>query len=485
MKLDVKKTILVGFAFLSISMFWTFYDTIVTKLLVDTFGLNQAWSGFIMSLDNILALFLLPLFGNWSDKTRSKKYGKRTPYIFIGTIIAAVVIVLVGMIDFIQLKAVQEMGISAIIKEGDSFLFKVHDVTHTINSAKEIVASARSAYILEHVTKPNIGYLFGFIAILLVVLIAMASYRTPAVSLMPDITPKPLRSKANAIINLMGSVGGMLALGFTAILAKDFTSYIPAFIVLAVLMIVFLVVFMIWVKEVKWVKENNEKQLAYGLVDEKEIQEIEEGTSEKMPKDVFKSFLFILASIVLWFFAYNAATTKFSVYATNVLNMTSYTLPLLVANVTAIISFIPIGYVSSFFGRKKTILVGIVIMTIAFILGSFLTPESAIWIWVTMGLAGVGWATINVNSYPMIVEMSKGSNIGKYTGYYYTASMAAQVLTPTISGFLMDKWGLRILFPYSTIFIALAFVTMLFVRHGDSNPIVQSKLETLGGPDGD
>lgn len=487
MKLDVKKTILIGFAFLSISMFWTFYDSVVTKLLVDTFGLNQAWSGFIMSLDNILALFLLPLFGNWSDKTRTKKYGKRTPYIFIGTVVAAIVIMAVGIVDFFQLQIVQEAGIGPILQNDATkyFYFNVNGLIHSINAKKEVVAAARSLYILENVTKPNIGYLLGFIGILLIALIAMASYRTPAVSLMPDITPKPLRSKANAIINLMGSVGGIIALGFTALLAKDFTSYIPAFIVLSVFMVVLLAVFMIWVKEAQWVKENNEKQLAYGLIDEAEIKDIEEGKGEKMPKDVFRSFVFILASIVLWFFAYNAATTKFSVYATNVLNMKSYTLPLLVANLTAIISFIPIGHIASIVGRKKTILVGIIIMTVAFILGSLLTPESSLWIWVTMGLAGIGWASINVNSYPMIVEMSKGSNIGKYTGYYYTASMAAQVLTPTISGFLMDQWGLRVLFPYSTVFIALAFVTMLFVKHGDSRPLVKGKLETLGGPEED
>jgi MFS family permease len=201
-----------------------------------------------------------------------------------------------------------------------------------------------------------------------------------------------------------------------------------------------------------------------------------------MPKDVQRSFYLILASVVLWFFAYNAATSKFSVYATDVLN-TGFTLPLLMANLTALITFIPIGIVATKIGRKKTILIGLVILTIAFFLAIFLTESSAILIWVTMALAGVGWATINVNSYPMIVEMSHGANIGKYTGYYYTASMAAQIFTPMVSGALMDLFGLRILFPYATIFLVGAFCTMFFVKHGDSKPVPTGKLEALAGVD--
>jgi MFS family permease len=265
-------------------------------------------------------------------------------------------------------------------------------------------------------------------------------------------------------------------------LAKDYQSYIPAFVLLAALMIVFLVIFMMTVKEVKWVKENNELMLKQGLIDAKEAEEIVEGKDEKMPKDVRKSFLLILASVVLWFFAYNAATSKFSVYATDVLN-TGFTLPLLFANVTALAAFIPVGIIATKIGRKKTILIGISILIVAFLLASFLNEDSAILIWVTMALAGIGWATINVNSYPMIVEMSKGSNIGKYTGYYYTASMAAQIFTPIISGALMDVMGMWILFPYSTVFIVGAFFTMFFVKHGDSKPAKQDKLEALAGAD--
>jgi len=481
MKLDTKKTILVGFAFLAISMFWVVYDSIIAKLLINSFGLNQLWSGVLMALDNMLALFLLPLFGLWSDKTKSK-YGKRTPYIFIGTIVAAVVIVAVGIIDHYQLMAVQNAGIGPVISSliGSTTVYSFEG-SAAIYATKELATVARRDLIWANITSTDPTLLVVFIGVLLIVLIAMASYRTPAVSLMPDVTPKPLRSKANAIINLMGTVGGMISLGFMTFLAHDYQSYIPAFVLLAGLMIVFLVVFLITVKEVKWVKENNELMVKEGLIDAKEAEEIIEGVEEKMPKDVRKSFILILASVVLWFFAYNAATSKFSVYATDVLN-TGFTLPLLVANLTALISFIPIGILATKIGRKKTILIGISILTFAFVLAIFLNEQSAMLIWVTMGLAGIGWATINVNSYPMVVEMSKGSNIGKYTGYYYTASMAAQIFTPIISGGLMDLLGMRVLFPYSTFFIIAAFFTMFFVRHGDSKPIKQNKLEAMAGP---
>ncbi len=482
MKLDVKRTILVGFAFLSISMFWVVYDSIIAKLLINSFGLNQLWSGVLMALDNMLALILLPLFGLLSDRTRTR-LGKRTPYIIIGTIIAAIVIVGVGIIDHYQLMAVEQAGIGPVLQIGTTTTFNfAGDPNSIIYTTKELATVARRDVIFANITSADPTLLIVFIAVLLVVLIAMALYRTPAVSLMPDVTPKPLRSKANAIINLMGTVGGMISLGFMTFLAVDYKSYIPAFSVLAGLMIVFLVVFIFTVKEVKWVKENNEMMLKEGFIDEKEIAEIDEGVDEKMPKDVRKSFLLILASVVLWFFAYNAATSKFSVYATDVLN-TGFTLPLLVANLTALITFIPIGILATKIGRKKTILIGIGILTAAFTLAIFLTESSALLIWVTMAMAGVGWATINVNSYPMVVEMSKGSNIGKYTGYYYTASMAAQIATPILSGALMDVLGMRILFPYSTLFIIAAFFTMLFVKHGDSKPIPQSKLEALAGAD--
>lgn len=473
MKLNNKKIIYVGFAFLIICMFWQVYDNIVAKMLINSFGLNQFWSGVVMALDNVLALFLLPLFGNISDKTKTK-YGKRTPYIFVGVIVSAILFVGVSVIDSYQQSYIEDNGVGQIVEvidvEDENYGKFLYNGKHY--AEKDDAANIRASEVYA-LTKNKIIYLVLFIVVLFLTLIAMAVYRTPAVSLMPDVTVKPLRSKANAIINLMGTAGGILALGFMTFLTKDYHSYVSTFIVLGVLMLIFLGIFIIKVNEPKFVKEMEEESKLYGF-NEEEI--VEDG--HDMSKEVRKSFYLILFSIVFWYMAYNAATTKFSDYAGNVLNM-GFTIPLLVAQATAIVSYIPIGVLSSKLGRKKTILIGVAILFSAFFLGSLATSSTTLLIYITMALAGIGWATINVNSYPMIVEMSKGSNIGKYTGYYYTASMAAQIVTPMISGFFMDLFGRKVLFPYSVVFCALAFLTMCFVKHGDSKPIPTKTIEVF------
>lgn len=497
MKLDNKKTIYIGFAFLIIMMFWQVYDNIIAKILINSFGLNQTESGAVMALDNILAVFLLPLFGSLSDKTKSKM-GKRKPYVLVGTIVAAILIMGISIFDNQQLAKITDAGIQEVqtvvvgseeypeatyevivydaidkkaiienqeLSKGD----KVYLFDDTLYEAKEYAADIRAIEVRE-ITAVNKQYFVGFITLLFLILLAMASFRTPAVSLMPDVTPKPLRSKANAIINLMGCAGGIIALGFMSFLAVDYKSYTVTFVCLGVLMLIALVIFMVKVKENKFVAEMESTSAEYG------IEEEEEATTEKskMPKAVKISFVLILLSVVFWYMAYNAATTKFSVYASTVLD-TGFTIPLLIAQAAAIVTYIPIGALSSKFGRKKLVIVGVVILFLAFLIGSFLTDKSAILIWVVMAMAGVGWATINVNSYPMIVEMSKASDIGKYTGIYYTASMIAQTVTPVLSGLVMDTFSMRWLFPYCVVFCALAFITMLGVRHGDSKEIPVSK----------
>lgn len=484
MKLNVKKTIYVGLAFLVISLFWQIYDNVITKMLINSFGLNQFWSGAIMALDNVLALFLLPLFGYFSDRTKTK-YGKRTPYIFLGILFSAILFIGVSVVDSIQLKKLDEEGIPPIVtevrtidgEETDVYVFDYPGLSETEFLVKEDAQLARSEVVIT-LTKNNSRILVMFIIVLFVVLVTMASYRTPAVSLMPDVTPKPLRSKANAIINLMGAFGGVVALGLMSFFAHDYESYILLFTLVGVLMVLGLAVFMLTVNETKLLAQYHEELKEYNLEDDEISEETGEIVEEKLPKDVRRSFLLIIASIVFWFMAYNAATTKFSIYAQNVLDM-GFTLPLLVANAAAIISFIPIGIIASKFGRKKTVLVGITILLFAFILGTITTKNTKFLIFFTMSIAGIGWATINVNSYPMIVEMARGNNIGKYTGYYYSASMAAQIVTPILSGLLMDELGMKVLFPYSLVFTVFAFMTMMFVKHGDSKPIPKSKIEVF------
>ncbi len=463
MKLSYKRTLLCGFAFFGICAFWQLYDNLISLILKFDFGVKDSVSGWVMSLDNIFALFLLPFFGALSDRTRTK-FGKRMPYILFGTVFAAIAFTL--------------LPISA-----------------------------------------EMGSLPLFIALLLFALVSMGVYRSPAVSLMPDITPKPLRSKANAIINLMGTIGGLSVLICVSLLMKtdyyaicsaghrimiddasvkstlcntcgsEFSiseknmglthnSYLPLFAITAGIMLVCLVILLVFVRENRFVKEREEKEKQYGLSDTE--YENDGSGKEKLPREVKKSLTFLLLSVSFWYMAYNAVTTSFAKYVTIIWGLEDggFANCLMIAMAAAAVSYIPIGIISSKIGRKKTVLFGCAMLTSMFAV-SILFAKPHVAVNIVFALVGIAWAAINVNSYPMVVEMSQGSNIGKYTGLYYTFSMAAQVITPILSGYLLDI-SYKTLFPYAAIFAGLSFVTMLFVKHGDTKPIPkESVIENL------
>ena len=520
MKLNYKRTILVGFAFFLICAFWQAYDNTIPLILTNKFGMSQTWSGVIMALDNILALFLLPLFGAISDRSHSKK-GRRTPFIVVGTLIAAVALVALSFLDMAQLNNIKDVSaiddpaalVTIYEKEKDETLLTPDgvrftladkfsqeefaairsqiqdgDKTHTNPDYTDYVVPARQAYAWQ-VTAESPATLVFFIVLLLVVLVSMATFRSPAVALMPDVTVKPLRSKANAIINLMGSAGGILVLVLgmvfaTASVRNALMSYTAYFAVIAAIMLTALVIFLLTVREPEWAAQMVEDSVRYGLEDKPaEAEQLAENADVAEPAaaaepaqpqkqglspEEKKSMIFILLSIVLWFFGYNAVTSKYSVYASNILHK-DYNLTLIIAQAAAIISYLPVGMIASKVGRKKTIRAGVIMLAAAFGVAAFLRDNSpSVLMNAMFALAGIAWATINVNSFPMVVELASGGDVGKYTGFYYTASMAAQVATPMVSGLLMDKFGMHVLFPYAAVFTALAFVTMLFVKHGDS-----------------
>ena len=511
MKLNYKRIILVGFAFFLIQAFWQAYDNTIPMILTNKFGMSQAWSGAIMALDNVLALFMLPLFGAISDKHHSK-WGRRTPFIVVGTLIAAVMLIALSFVDNAQLHHISDVAAiddpaaletiydreadeTLLTPGGQKFVlsrqFTKEEFTQirsqiTVDGAAvtnpdytNYVMPARQACAWDATAKSPVTLVF-FIALLLVILVSMSVFRSPAVALMPDVTLKPLRSKANAVINLMGSASGILVLVLgmvfaTSAVRNSLMSYTGYFAVIAAIMLAALVVFMLTVRENEWAAEMQQQSVELGLEDKEEA-----ATGErKLSVDEVKSLIFLLLSIVLWFFGYNAVTSKYSVYASNILHK-DYNLTLIIAQAAAIISYLPVGFIASKVGRKKTILAGVVMLTAAFTTASFMSAESPTMLMNAMfALAGIAWATINVNSFPMVVEMCSGGNVGKYTGFYYTASMAAQVATPMLSGLLMDRMGMHVLFPYAAVFTALAFVTMLFVRHGDSKPEVKRGLEAL------
>lgn len=414
MKLNYKRTILIGLAFLTISAFWQMYDNVIPLILKNTFHIGETVTGAIMAADNVLALFLLPIFGALSDKVKTP-IGKRMPFILAGTGMAFVFLMVLPFADRTQ-------------------------------------------------------NLVLFVGALLILLISMGTYRSPAVALMPDLTPKPLRSKGNAIINLMGAVGGVYTLIMIKVLVGkgERPSYMPLFLAVGILMLVGVAILFLTIKE-------NKLRSEMAAEDEEETEEAadasSDGKSEALPKAVKKSLIFILLSVAFWYMAYNAVTTAFSRYATEVWKLEGggYADCLMIATVAAIISYIPIGAISSKIGRKKTILIGVTLLGTCFLsAGLYNTYHgSMVFFFAVIGFA---WAAINVNSYPMVVEMSKSSDVGRYTGYYYTFSMAAQVVTPILSGALLEHVSYRTLFPYSVVFCILAFTTMCMVKHGDSRP---------------
>lgn len=507
MKLNNKRTILVGFAFFLICAFWQIYDVTIAMTLTNKFGMRQDLSGIIMALDNILALFMLPLFGGISDRCKSPR-GRRTPFIAVGTVLAVICMMGLSFVDNMQLANIQQysamddpqtMGIiydeqkDTVLRTPSGEEYRLVDLytreefselttesktTKTNTFGREVEVNLYTQHVVparqactQQVTAQNPITLWVFIGVLLLLLISMATFRTPAVALMPDVTIKPLRSKANAIINLMGNAGGIIVLGLGSVLAiskvrNAYMSYTGVYAVVAALMLGALVIFLLTVKEPVWAREMQELSNKLALEESDKNEEVKE--KRKMSRAEKRSLFFLLASIVLWFFGYNAVTSKYTVYAQTVLDKDA-TLTLLLANVAAIISYIPVGMVATKIGRKKTILMGIVLLFAAFFAAAFMSASSPSWLmYIMFCFAGIGWASINVNSFPMVVEMCDGGDVGKYTGFYYTASMAAQSLTPYISGLFLER-AMTSLFPYAAIFLGLAFVTMTMVKHGDSH----------------
>ena len=435
MKLDTRRTIFVGFAFLSICAFWQMYDNLIPKILTETFGMGESISGMIMAADNVLALFLLPLFGSLSDKCTSS-LGRRRPYILFGTLAAVAVMMTLPVLT-------------------DSY--------HASPAAWKLVC---------------------FIVGLGLLLVAMGTYRSPAVALMPDVTPKPLRSKANAIINLMGALGGILYLIITTFLYKTtpdvYTSYLPLFAIVGVIMLGSLAVVMLLVNEPKLVQ----RQQAYEQTHPEDTLTQVTDSGEVLPAEVKSSLRFLLVSIALWFIGYNGVTTWFSVYAARSWNMTlgQANTCLTIATAGAIFSYIPVGSVASKVGRRKTIRFGTLLLSGSFFAAFLYTMAFSAFSPVLYGLfvlVGIAWAAINVNSLPMVVEMCKGSEVGKFTGLYYTFSMTAQIATPIVAGWLLEHVDYKTLFPYAAIFVFGSFLTMGFVRHGDNKVQAKKGLEAF------
>ncbi len=411
MKLNYKRTILAGLAFMSISAFWGMYDVITPLILRDSFRLSEVITGVVMAMDNVFALFLLPVFGIWSDKTNTR-FGKRMPFIVIGTFLAVI-----------------------------SMFFMPY-----ADNARNLVL---------------------FLISTGAVLLSMSFYRSPAVALMPDITPRALRSKGNAIIMLTGTVGVIYSMIMIKLLvpkaeAPATPNYMALFISMMAFMAVCTIILALTVPEKKWSKEMREQDPNADQVEENK------NSGKKLSRDKLTSLIFILLSVFFWYMSYNAVNSAFSRYSTTVLGLEEKdcAVYMLVATIFAVISYLPIGIISSKFGRKKVIMAGVIGLAVSFALCTF--PNSGgIVLYILFGFVGISWGAINVNSFPMAVEIASDGDEGRYTGYYYTFSMAAQVLTPILSGVFLQYVSYKSLFPYAVVFAVLAFFTMTQVKHGD------------------
>ena len=623
LKLNYPKTFKVGLAFAGICLFWNAYDFVIPLLLEHAYGLPNALRGLILGLDNLLALFMLPLFGKLSDNAHGKlvkKFGRRTPFIVIGTICAVVLMVFVPVVTLNQQKAADaeaariesylnddvwmethltewydnavsgegnsyEVDLEYISRDGltredfiairyndkmehktgflgfigeEKFLYDgveiakddldtlspdgvrtYQEILDSNNLYKKFVASSVNDYISDviyetHTTSESgVKSLAVYMVILLLVLVSMAIFRSPAVALMPDVTPKPLRSQANAIINLCGGLGGAISfLIYTVVLfGERLHNYVIIFGAVAGGMLLLLAGFLALVKERKMVKECQEICKEFGIDDfdaeeseetkrhaESFIEEVGEAPAEDKPelkpevkelvkaklakvkspkewwgaksdleKSKFKSFVLILASIFMWFMGYNAVSSNLSVYTTKALNLSAGVASIIsgVSMAVSAIAFIPVGYMAVKLGRRKTIMIGFALAVVSFVLICFAVApnDKAIIPTVLFALfyliAGFGLIIANVNTFPMVTELSTAETVGQYTGYYYMATMSAQAITPALGGAIMDAGQDKYLFLYSAICVVVAIVLMLFVKHGDSKQIPGEKKKKL------
>ena len=463
LKLNLKNTFKIAFAFFGILMVWQVYNTycpIILEAMLKELGVKETnyLVGIIMALDNVVAIFVMPLFGRLSDKTNTK-WGKRMPYVVIGMALTIIVFPFIALMCMWNIFA-------------------------------------------------------GVIVFMMLFLVIMQSYRSPAVALMPDITPKPLRSTANGIINLIGYLGGAFAtvLGMFGIfklnadssLAEIQDKVIWPFVVCTAVLVAVLVFLVVTIKENKILEETKE-DILYGEELSDTYEQIDENNI--LSKKDKKNFIIILIAIFLWFMSFNSFETFGSLYFKNIVgDSTMYSTMATVLSIASIVTFLIFSNLSNRVGRKFSIILGLIILSLA--LSSiavvsllpdikFTNDEGNVvigWKIFYIGMSvliGFGWALVNINSFPMIVEYSNSKNLGKFTSYYYLSSMMAQSLTPILVGLIMDynKSGQKLLFVYAASIMILAVIVFMFVTEKiklkdriekNKNQKEKSALEKLG-----
>ena len=427
MKLNYRKTLLIGFGFFGISVLWTLYNTYVPIYLQAGsptfqapgevgFGLGAALTGFIMTLDNIAAFFLLPLIGVWSDRIWTR-LGRRLPFILVLAPIAIAAFILIPV--------------------------AVAQIPPELSGQVDRLGSQLALFMVA------VG----------VFLTAMACFRTPVIALMPDLTPSPLRSQANGVINLMGGVGTLIAtLGSSFLYGMG---RVVPFAFGSILMGAGVLMLFVFVKEPRELGEAAHEEEGLGAL----------RGIKRISSDARRSLWFLMGAIFAWFVGYNAVETFLSSYGVNELGMSTGSAALLmgVASLAFLVFAIPSGFIAGRLGRRPTIITGLAIFGVLLALNFFL--RNPLLIWPIMAIGGASWALVNINSLPMVVDISASdADLGTYTGLYYIASQLAAVAGPVINGFIVERGGgdFNLIFLVTPAFFLLAILFMLGVTKGEA-----------------
>ncbi len=460
--MDYRKAILVSLPFFAITIFWQAYDTIMPQILVYHFGMNSTTLGMVMGIDNLVALIFLPLFGALSDRINSKM-GRRTPLILWGTIGGAVSFVLMGLADNVQLARLAAAGIPA-------------------KFAAATTGAAKAALIGEvaAIQKGNMGTFALMMGALLLGVFLMSLFRSPAAALAADVFIRPQRSKGNAVLNILGGLAGVVFLVLNKKMASLFGGYMNLMAVSAIVMLIALAVYMLFVREPKLVKQVEEDNKRLGLT-----EEIDSRKGAKLAPEVMRSLIYILAVVIFVYMGYNAFSTHFAIYAIKQLGMTPSSIsgPLLVRVFSVLIFAIPSAIISTKIGRKMTARIGLVILAVTVFMIYFLTPETARFLSPIFIVYGIGFAMVSVHLGPMVVELCSSADVGRYMGYYYLATTVAQIVTPALAGIFLDSFGQRTIALYSAVFMVIAFAGTFFIKHGDARPVAIKAADVLGAAD--
>ncbi|HNZ28266.1 MAG TPA: MFS transporter [Spirochaetota bacterium] len=413
-KMKIGKTFLLGFGFLGISIIWPLYNSYVPIFLKGNFGLSSTAIGVIMTIDNVFAVILLPFLGALSDKTVSV-LGRRRPYILIG---APLAMVFFSLLPF---------------------------------------AAQR-------------GPLLLLMSIIILLNLSMALYRTPVIALMPDITPSKYRSRANGIINFMGGVGALIAFfGGKALYDKN-VCY--PFIAGGIFMFIACILVVIFMNEDKSADPAETGGNSFILKDS--IKSLTQNLKDVITGE--KSLLFILLAIFFWFVGFNSIETFFTSYAKFYLGMKESTGGLILGFYS--LSFMLFAIVSGIIGmkwnRNNTIKLGLFLLVI--IVPTVALFKDFVPLAILFALAGISWSLVNVNSLPMVVDMTIPEKVGGFTGLYYFFSQLANIVSPPVSGFIIDlstkngekPSGYISLLVFSSTLFLVSLIIMFFVKRGEA-----------------